>query len=202
MSPDQVTPSPVTSPRWERLMDAAAVAMIIHADQVRKGADTPYLGHLLGVASLVLENGGDEDQAIAGLLHDAIEDQGAHQEPVIRKRFGDRVADIVLGCTDAHTLPKPPWRERKEGYIGHLEHASSDILLVSCADKLYNARAIVTDLKTHGDVVFDRFTGGRDGTLWHYATLAGVFGRRLPSALARELRDVVVELDCRARGQA
>ncbi len=91
--------------RWRRLTDAAAFAMTIHADQVRKGANTPYLGHLLGVASLVLENGGDEDQARAGLLHDAVEDQVAHQEPMIRERFGGRVADIVLGCTDADTLP-------------------------------------------------------------------------------------------------
>ena len=175
-------------------MDAAVFAMTIHADQVRKGADTPYLGHLLGVASLVLENGGDEDQAIAGLLHDAVEDQGAHQEPVIRERFGDRVADIVMGCTDADTLPKPPWRERKERYIEHLEHASPDILLVSCADKVHNARAIVTDLKTHGDAVFDRFKAGKDGTLWYYATLARVFERRLPSVLSRELDDAVADM--------
>ncbi len=125
--------------------------MQAHARQKRKGTETPYVSHLLGVASLVLEHGGDEEQAIAALLHDAVEDQGAHQEPVIRERFGDRVADIVLGCTDADTLPKPPWRERKERYIEHLEHASSDVLLVSCADKVHNARAIVTDLKTHGD---------------------------------------------------
>ena len=194
MSPDQTASSSTTSPRWGRLMDAAAFAMTIHADQVRKGADTPYLGHLLGVASLVLENGGDEDQAIAGLLHDAVEDQGAHQEAVIRERFGKRVADIVLGCTDADTLPKPPWRERKERYIEHLEHASSDILLVSCADKLYNARAIVTDLKTHGDAVFNRFKAGKDGTLWYYATLAQVFERRLPSVLSRELNDSVADM--------
>ena len=90
-----------------------------------------------------------------------------------------------MGCTDADTLPKPPWRERKERYIRHLEHVSPDILLVSCADKVYNARAIVTDLKTHGDAVFDRFTAGKDGTLWYYATLARVFERRLPSVLSR-----------------
>ncbi len=199
MSPDQTAPSPTTSAGWGRLMDAAAFAMTIHADQVRKGADTPYIGHLLGVASLVLEHGGDEDQAIAGLLHDAVEDQGADQEAVIREHFGDRVADIVVGCTDADTLPKPPWRERKERYVEHLGHASPDILLVSCADKVHNARAIVTDLKTHGDAVFDRFKAGKDGTLWYYTTLAEVFERRLTSALSRELSDAVSEMGCLVR---
>ena len=103
--------------RWRRLSDAAAFALTIHARQTRKGTDTPYISHLLGVASLVLEHGGDEGQAIAGLLHDAIEDQGAHQEAAITERFGDRVARIVRGCTDADTLPKPPWRARKEAYM-------------------------------------------------------------------------------------
>ena len=182
------------TPRWSSLMDAAAFAMTIHADQVRKGSEVPYLGHLLGVASLVLEHGGDEDQAIGGLLHDAIEDQGAHQEPAIHGRFGPRVADIVRGCTDADTSPKPPWQARKEAYIHHLEDASPDILLVSCADKVFNARAIVTDLKTHGDAVFERFTAGKDGTLWYYGALADVFDRRMPSALAGELADQVREM--------
>ena len=125
----------------------------------------PYISHLLGVASLLLEYGGDEEQAIAGLLHDAVEDQGAHQEAVIRERFGERAAGIVLGCTDADSVPKPPWRARKEAYIAHLEHARSDVLLVSCADKLHNARAICTDLRTHGLAVYELFKGGREGTL-------------------------------------
>ncbi len=180
--------------RWERLSEAAAFALTIHADQTRKGSETPYIGHLLGVASLVLENGGDEDQAIAGLLHDAIEDQGAHQATPIRERFGERVLAIVLGCTDADTLPKPPWRVRKEVYIAHLETATPDILLVSCADKLYNARAIRTDLMTVGIAVFDRFKAGRDGTLWYYDALAQVFKRRLPGALSRELSETVDDL--------
>lgn len=94
---------------------------------------------------------------MAAMLHDAVEDQGAHLEPVIRARFGARVAGIVLGCTDANTLPKPPWRERKEASIGHLEHAGVDILLVSCADKGHNARAICTDVRTHGLEALNRF---------------------------------------------
>ena len=158
-----------------------------------RGSGIPYIGHLLGVASLVLEHGGDEDQAIAGLLHDAIEDAGAHQEAVIAERFGPRVAMIVRACTDADTLPKPPWRERKEAYIAHLEHASGDALLVSAADKLHNARAICTDMRTHGDKVFERFTGGKAGTLWYYATLSKAFSRLLPGALAVELAETVTE---------
>jgi GTP pyrophosphokinase len=180
--------------RWARLAEAAAFAMTIHADQLRKGSDSPYIGHLLGVASLVLEFGGDEDQAIAGLLHDAIEDQGAEQEPVIASRFGPRVAAIVRGCTDADTLPKPPWRARKEAYIAHLETAGPDIWLVSCADKLYNARAIVTDLRSLGDAMFTRFTGGKEGTLWYYRTLAEVFARVSPGILSAELGEAVGEM--------
>jgi GTP pyrophosphokinase len=147
--------------------------------------------HLLGVASLVLEHGGDEDQAIAGMLHDAIEDCGIEQEGIIAARFGARVAAIVRGCTDADSTPKPPWQARKETYIAHLEQASPDILLVSCSDKLYNARAILTDLQTHGLAVFDRFTAGQDGTLWYYAALADQFRRLLPGALSRKLGETV-----------
>ena len=106
---------------WTKLADGVAFALRVHATQVRKGADTPYASHLFGVASLVLEHGDDEEQAVAAMLHDAVEDVGAHLEPVIRTRFGDRVADIVLGWTDADTLPKPPWRARKKTYINHLE---------------------------------------------------------------------------------
>ena len=177
--------------RWARLSDAIGFALTIHGDQVRKGSEMPYVSHLLGVASLVLEYGGDEELAMAAVLHDAVEDQGAHQEPVIRQRYGNRVADIVLGCTDADTLPKPSWRARKEAYVAHLGTAHADILLVSSADKLHNARAICTDLRTHGLSVFDRFTGGRDGTLWYYGALADVFSRRRPSPLSAELAEAV-----------
>ena len=180
--------------RWGRLADAAAFALEIHADQTRKGAETPYIGHLLGVASLVLEHGGDEDQAIAGLLHDAIEDQGAHQESVILERFGPRVAAIVRGCTDADVIPKPPWRARKEAYIAHLESAGPDILLVSCADKLHNSRAICTDIQAHGLGVFDRFNAGAEGTVWYYSELSASFARLLPGSLSAELARSVAEM--------
>ena len=183
-----------TGMRWSRLADAAAFALRIHGKQTRKASAVPYISHLLGVASLVLEHGGDEEQAIAGLLHDVVEDQGAHQLDIIRDRFGARVAAIVMGCTDADTLPKPPWRARKEAYIAHLEHADPDVWLVSCADKLHNARAIGTDLRTHGLAVYDRFRGGRDGTLWYYGTLSAAFTRLMPGPLAAELAGAVQEM--------
>ena len=176
---------------WKRLAKAIEFALAIHAEQRRKGTEIPYVSHLLGVASLVLEHGGDEEQAMAAMLHDAIEDQGAHQEQAIRERFGARVAEIVIGCTDADTLPKPPWRARKEAYLRHLEHAGADILLVSCADKLHNARAICTDVRTHGLAVFDRFKAGQEGTVWYYRSLADAFLRLLPGALSAELAEAV-----------
>ena len=176
---------------WKRLAKAIEFALAIHAEQRRKGTEIPYVSHLLGVASLVLEHGGDEEQAMAAMLHDAIEDQGAHQEQAIRERFGARVAEIVIGCTDADTLPKPPWRARKEAYLRHLEQAGADILLVSCADKLHNARAICTDVRTHGLAVFDRFKAGQEGTVWYYRSLADAFLRLLPGALSAELAEAV-----------
>ena len=146
------------------------------------------------MAGLVLENGGNRDHAIAGLLHDAIEDGGVWfpggvpaLRSEIRQSFGESVLAIVEGCTDAETNPKPPWRERKEHYVAHLEHVPAEVLLVSCADKLHNATAIVADQRIVGSAVFDRFKGGRDGTLWYYGALAEVFARRGPAHMAAEL---------------
>ena len=173
---------------------ALALATRLHARQVRKETDIPYISHLIAVAGLVLENDGGRDEAIAGLLHDSIEDCGVDYpggvsalRDRVRSEFGESVLAIVEGCTDAETVPKPPWRERKERYIAHLEHAPPEVLLVSCADKLHNARAIVADLRVMGDALFARFNGGRDGTLWYYEALAEVFGRRGPEHLAAEL---------------
>jgi (p)ppGpp synthase/HD superfamily hydrolase len=170
----------------------------LHAEQTRKQTDIPYISHLIAVAGLVLENGGGRDEAIAGLLHDSIEDCGTEYpggvdelRNEIEARFGTGVRHIVDGCTDADTKPKPPWRERKERYIAHLESAPDRVRLVSCADKLHNARAIVADLRVMGDALFNRFNGGRDGTLWYYDTLAQIFERRGPQHLAMELRRTV-----------
>ena len=183
------------SPGWARLSDAASYALSIHAEQRRKGTDIPYISHLLAVAGLVLEHGGDEEQAIAGLLHDAIEDCGAEQEAEIAERFGPRVAYIVQACTDADILPKPLWKERKEAYLIHIETEHSDALLVSCCDKLHNARAILTDQRTNGDALFDRFKGGKEGTLWYYRSLSEIFLRKLPGPLSTELAQTVREID-------
>jgi (p)ppGpp synthase/HD superfamily hydrolase len=185
-----------------RFAQAVDYARDAHASQTRKGTPIPYIAHLLGVASLVLEYGGDEDQAIAALLHDTIEDQGGHHESVIRQQFGDRVADIVLACTDgtqegkaAAQTPeakRADWDQRKRRYLAHLSEASDDALLVSGCDKLHNARAIVADMRVPavGAKVFDRFTGERDGTLWYYREIADVFtARGVP--MAGELQSVV-----------
>ena len=164
----------ILSPRFEQ---ALIYACVVHSGQDRKGTDVPYISHLLFVAGLALENGANEDEAIAALLHDAVEDAGGKARARdIRCRFGDAVADIVEGCTDADEVPKPPWRERKEAYIAHLSEASPSVLLVSCCDKVHNARSIVTDLSEIGEQLWERFNGGREGTLWYYQALAIAFG--------------------------
>lgn len=169
------------SPKFEQ---ALHYAVLVHAHQERKGSGTPYIAHLLGVTSIALENGGSEDEAIAALLHDAGEDAG-----------GDAVADIVQGCTDAVTIPKPPWRKRKEDYIAHVPAASASTRLVSASDKLYNARAILADFRQVSDEVWTRFKGGKDGTLWYYRSLITAFRQAGNSPLIDELDRVVTELE-------
>lgn len=178
-----------------RYQEALVYAAQLHALQTRKGNNTPYIAHLLSVSSLVLEAGGDEDQAIAALLHDAVEDQGGVKTlDEIRSRFGDHVADIVDSCTDAYTIPKPPWRERKEAYIAHVREATSNSRLVSLADKLHNARTILRDLQQDGDAVWGKFKGGRDGTLWYYQTLVSVFKETERGYLVDEFARVVAKI--------
>ena len=163
----------------ERFDEALAYASRVHRDQRRKGTNIPYVAHLLGTAAIALENGADEDQAIAALLHDAVEDQGgATRLADIRLRFGDRVAEMVDHCTDTDIDPKPPWRERKEAYIASLASKPASSLAVSLADKTHNAGAIVADLAIHGDELWGRFTGGREGSLWYYRSLVTVFRAR------------------------
>ncbi|MBI4750768.1 MAG: HD domain-containing protein [Acidobacteria bacterium] len=179
-----------------RFEEALVYAAQLHKNQLRKGSHTPYVAHLLAVAALVIEYGGDENQAIAALLHDAIEDQGGdaiRQE--IRRRFGDDVTELVDGCTDAETIPKPPWRARKEAYIEHLQTASARVRLVSAADKLHNARAILTDYRVNGEGVWGYFRGGKEGTLWYYRTLLTVFQAGEPNRLIDELEHTVRELE-------
>ena len=185
--------SSVLGPRFREALGYAAE---LHATQVRKGTHIPYVAHLLSVAALVLEDGGDEDEAIAGLLHDAVEDQGG--QPTlerIRSRFGQRVADIVEACSDTDTWPKPPWRERKERYIDHLRCADASVLRVSLADKLHNARAIVLDYRALGERLWSRFNAPREDILWYYQALVGVFRERSASPLIDELERTLGQLD-------
>jgi (p)ppGpp synthase/HD superfamily hydrolase len=180
------------NPLGARFDAALQLASELHRTQLRKGSAVPYLGHLLGVAAIVIDAGGSEDEAIAALLHDAVEDQGG--EPtlaMIQERFGDHVAKIVAACSDTDVTPKPPWRARKEAYLGHLESATADVLLVSASDKLYNARAILADLRQVGDELWERFNEGRDSQLWYYRSLADIFERRLGGPVARELAETV-----------
>lgn len=176
-----------------RFEQAVAYTLIVHSGQLRKSTSIPYVSHLLAVAGLVLEHGGDEDEAIAALLHDAVEDAGGQPRLAdIRQRFGERVAEIVLGCTDTDAQPKPPWRARKEAYIAHLAHASPSAKLVSCCDKLHNCRTIVSDLYVHGNEVWRKFSGGREETLWYYSTLLEAYRQGcVPKPLVDELERTI-----------
>ena len=167
-----------------------------HKGQMRKASTIPYIAHLMGAASLVLEAGGDEDLAIAALLHDVVEDCGGM--PMLkemRRRFGARVAKVVEGCTDTDADPKPPWRERKAFYIRHLKRADAATRLVSAADKLNNVRSILADYRKIGESVWSRFNGGRDGTLWYYRTLRNEFLTRRPNRVTRDFDLAVKELE-------
>jgi len=184
--------APVLGVRFE---EALAYAAGLHRHQRRKGTAIPYIAHLLAVTALVLEDGGDEDEAIAALLHDTVEDQGgAPRLADIRARFGSRVAEIVAECTDADTDPKPPWRPRKEAYLEHLKVASPEALRVSAADKLHNARAILADVRQIGNPVFARFNAPKEDILWFYGALMDAFKARRVGPLAEELERVVLEL--------
>jgi (p)ppGpp synthase/HD superfamily hydrolase len=189
----------------DRYTAAVDYAREAHATQVKKGTTIPYLSHLLGVSSLVIEYGGDEDQAIAGLLHDVIEDCGEAHEEGVRQRFGERVARIVLACTDGTAQskaddarpddPKLEWEARKRRYLAHLDHVDEDALLVSGCDKLHNLRAIGADLANPavGSTVFSRFKGGREGTCWYYTELVEHYRRRRHPAI-RELQQALEQL--------
>ena len=180
----------------ERFEKALVYAAVVHAGQTRKGTGIPYIGHLIGVTSIALEYGANEDEAIGALLHDAAEDAGgAGRIEDIRVRFGENVAKIVEGCTDTVITPKPPWRERKEKYIAHVKHADASTILVSAADKLHNTRAILRDLRKDGDAVWSRLRGGKEGSLWYYRALVSAFRARGDSDLIDELDHVVSEIE-------
>lgn len=183
----------------ERFDTALAYAARLHRTQVRKGTRIPYVSHLLVVAGSVLEDGGDEDEAIAALLHDAIEDHGggdaARLKADIAATFGDRVLDIVLGCTDTDQLPKPPWRQRKEAYLQHLRSVSPSVARVAAADKLHNARATLADYRVLGEDLWIRFNADKAELLWYHTAVAEELMNVLPeSSLVQELQRVVETL--------
>jgi HD domain len=186
-----------TTPRYAK---ALTLAHELHSGQVRKGTSIPYISHLIAVSAIVLEHGGDEDEAIAALLHDAVEDCGG--APVlakIRRRFGRRVADIVAACSDTDVTPKPPWQARKEAYLAHLSDAAPSVLLVSAADKLHNARSILSDYRQTGEVLWRRFNASKDQTLWYYRALVEAFAAHGRGPLVEELERIVAEIEQLAR---
>lgn len=180
----------------ERLERALVYAARVHRDHYRKGTRVPYVTHLLAVAAIVGENGGTEDEVVAALLHDAPEDRGGEARLTdIRLRFGDAVAETVAGCTDTYEDPKPPWRERKERHLAHLAGASDAVRLVSAADKLHNARSVLSDYRAVGEDLWTRFNGGREGTLWYYRAVVDTLGAEHDDPIAEELDRVVRELE-------
>jgi (p)ppGpp synthase/HD superfamily hydrolase len=183
------------SPHVSRFGQALVYAETAHAGQLRKGTTVPYIAHLLGVAALALEHRADEDEAIAALLHDTVEDCGGLERlRDVREQFGENVADIVMGCTDATEIPKPPWKERKQAYVHDLVLASPSVLLVSACDKLHNARSLVLALRHEGEAAWRIFKGGREGTLWYYrAILSVLLQRGLHPVLVGDLQSAVEE---------
>ena len=187
------TTAQLFSPKFRQALQYAAR---VHAKQIRKKTQRPYIGHLMSVASIVIEYGGDEEMAMAALLHDTVEDQGGRPRlREIRKKFGKRVAHIVDGCTDSYSQPKPPWLERKRAYVARVGTESPEILLVSAADKLSNVRETLHDLRAQGDSVFERFAGKREGTLWYYRALVDEFRKAGTNPLVEELARTVQELE-------
>jgi (p)ppGpp synthase/HD superfamily hydrolase len=184
----------------QRFDEAFRYAHEVHADQVRKGpADVPYIGHLMGVASIVLDDGGGEDEAIGALLHDAAEDHGGRERlDDIRKRFGDAVAKIVEDCTDSWETPKRPWLERKQAYTEHARHLLAPSLRVSAADKVHNGYAILRDLRNDGEAVWDRFNAKADDVIAYYQALVRSYreagGSRLVDELERIVRGIEREM--------
>lgn len=180
----------------DRFATALVYATHLHANQVRKDGKVPYITHLLSVAALVLENGGTEDEAIAGLLHDAIEDQGG--DPTrheIRQRFGDHVTAIVDGCTEPVTVPKSSWKTRKVGYLEQIRLASASVRRVSLADKLHNARSLLASLHQEGDLVWSRFNAERTQILWFYNALCDLYSSTTQDYQSQEFARVMAEIE-------
>src|SRR5215213_6754497 len=188
--------------RFKDFENALKYASRLHADQPRKGSHAPYISHLLAVAAIVLEHGGTEKEAIAALLHDAVEDQGGQKTlSKIRRRYGKRVARIVAACSDTDELPKPPWRERKEAFVERLRTEPYSVRLVVAADKLHNVRDVLRNFRIHGDDLWLQFKGGRDGMIWYYRAVVGALSEAATpeeqqlNALIEDLSDTLSLLE-------
>jgi (p)ppGpp synthase/HD superfamily hydrolase len=168
----------------------------IHGGQLRKKTRIPYIAHIIGVAAIAMEYGANETEAIAALLHDAVEDcGGAKRLRDIERKFGKKVARIVDGCTDTDRTPKPPWLERKKAYVAHVRHAPMPTKLVSASDKLHNVRAILTDYRKEGERLWSRFNGGKQGALWYYRALVNAFTGKRIEPLVQELNRTLTQLE-------
>lgn len=179
-----------------RFRRAITAALNFHREQTRKGGTVPYISHVLAVTSIVQENGGSEDEAIAALLHDAVDNGGGWDAlEEISRKFSQKIADIVLECTDTMDCPKPPWRDRKEAFVQSLPKVSEGGRRVIAADKLHNARCLLSDLRSQGDEVWSRFSGGKEGTLWYYRAVANMLRQTGPHLLAAELHRVVSDIE-------
>ena len=175
-----------------RFDDAVRYAHEVHREQTRKGTGAPYVGHLMGVTSIVLDDGGGEDEAIGALLHDAAEDHGGRARlEDIRTRFGDAVARIVEDCTDSWSQPKEPWLERKQAYIQHARRLSGPSLRVSAADKVHNSYAILRDLRNSGERVWERFKATPDDVVAYYESLVRAYREAGGGLLVDELDRIV-----------
>lgn len=182
--------------------DALVFSARLHARQLRKTSGAPYVAHLLMVCAMVIEDGGSEAEAIAALLHDAVEDQGgAPTLALIRTHFGDEVSDIVAGCSEIEGSPKPPWRERKQAYLAHLAGAPAPVLRVALADKVHNASCFAVDLETLGPAAWDHYNAGAQEQMWWWHSLESIFQDRLPGSRARDLSLAVRRIE-RASGQS
>jgi (p)ppGpp synthase/HD superfamily hydrolase len=182
----------ILTPQFEA---ALTFAYRLHAQQLRKDNQTPYIAHLLSVTALVLEHQGTEAEAIAALLHDAIEDQGGiPTREKIRSQFGDEISAIIEGCTDSDTQPKPPWYERKQRYLHQIKTAAPSVRLVALADKLHNARSLLQLLRHQGSSAWDNFGGKKAGTLWFYQAFLDLYQTSSPNPMLHEFQQIVVQL--------
>lgn len=187
--------------RHDRIEQAYLLASELHRGQRRKRSGIPYVFHLMAVAALVAEYGGDEDQIVAAFLHDAIEDAGGPRaREIIRDRFGDRVVALVDGCTDSEEEPKPPWRPRKEAYVARLREEPGDVRLVSVADKVHNCRSIVAALRAREEI-WSKFQGGKAGCLWYYREILAAAGDGWDHPILSELERTIAAMNALAAAE-